>query len=157
MTEEVSGAMHMRLAPSPSLLALLSASHVGGSACTLASGLPAWLAWPLALAVLLLGVRCIALHATGRAARAIVHLSWDAAGSWRLTERSGRVLDAVVERGSYSHPALVALALRTTDGGLRRVLVVADRVDAERMRRLRVRLRCEGAGGDAHVNGAPLC
>ena len=150
------GTLHMPLAPSASVLALLAVAHLGGAACTLASGLPPWLAWPLAAAVLLQGVRCVAVHASGRAERAIVHLSWDDGGRWRLTRRDGQVLDAVLEHGSYSHPVLVALALRAADGRLLRVLVVPDRVDAGHFHRLRVRLRCEGAG-DPSGDRTPLC
>jgi len=123
----------------------------------LASDVPSVFGWPAALVVALLGLRCVAVHATGRAGRAIVHLSWDAGGRWRLIQRDGRVLDAVLAHGTYSHPALVALALRSADGGLRRVLVVPDRIDVDCFRRLRVRLRCEGAGAEDDDRRAPLC
>jgi hypothetical protein len=95
---------------------------------------------------MLAALRCIALHASGRMARAIVLLVWDRQGQWRLVQRDGRVLDACLEHGAYSHPALVVLPFRIQGRGRACVLVVPDRVDADRLRQLRVRLRCEPPG-----------
>lgn len=157
MAEGASSTLHMPLAPSASVFALLAAAHLGGAACTLASDLPPWLTWPVAAALLLLGVRGIAVHATGRAGCAIVHLTWDDDGRWRLARRDGGVLDAVLEHGSYSHPALVALVLRDSGGRAHRLLVVPDRTDLQDFRRLRVCLRCQGAQLEADERGTPLC
>ena len=151
-----SDTLHLRLAPSPSLAAGLAAAHLGGGACVLATDPSAALQWLAAALVVLLGIRAIGLHALAGAARAIVHLTWDGDGRWRLTQRDGRMLEVALEHGSYSHPALVALALRGVDGRLHRVLVARDRIDGESFRRLRVRLRCQGAARDDDDRAA-LC
>lgn len=157
MARDGTPTLNIRLSPSRNLFAALASIHLGSVACLLASDLPAMLAWPAAVAVLLLAARCIREHAAASAGRAIVHLAWDRGGRWRLIQRDGRVVDARLDQGTYVHPLLVALALRDADGRTRRVMVVSDRIDAQDFRRLRVRLRCEGAVPGGDVQRAPLC
>lgn len=134
-------ALFMPLRPSRRLAWAFGGLHLGAVACALGNDLAIEVRLLVLVCVMLSAWCCLAVHATAGSARAIVLLAWDRQGQWRLVQRDGRVLDAWLEHGAYSHPMLVALALRTKDHGRRRVLVVADRVDADHMRRLRVRLR----------------
>lgn len=157
MSEDGSRTLYIRLRPSPQLLLALVTLHLGAVACALASDLPAAVQWPLVLWVATLAHRRIALHATGQAARSVVLIVWDGQGRWRLVQRDGQVLEAALERGAYVHPALVALPFRTRQGRHRRVLVVPDRVDAEGLRRLRARLRCESPGTSVAGGSRAVC
>lgn len=69
-------------------------------------------------------------------------LVWDRSGQWRLVQRDGRMLDVRLEHGAYAHPKLLVLPFRTRSRQRVPVLVAPDMVDAEGLRRLRVRLRC---------------
>ena len=133
----------MRLGASRQLAVVLGGLHLGAIACGFANDLPPTFQALVALCVLLAGMRCIALHGSRRAARAIVLLVWDRLGQWRLVQRDGRVPDVRLEPGGYLHPKLVVLPFRTRAGRRFRVLIVPDMVDADRLRRLRTRLRCE--------------
>jgi hypothetical protein len=138
--------LHMHLGPSRQLTLGLAGLHLGAIPCALASDLPSPLQGLVVVCVMLAALRCIALHGSCRAAHAIVLLVWDRQGQWRLLQRDGQVLDAVLVDGAYTHPALVVLPFRTASGRRRCVLVVSDRVDGECLRRLRVRLRCAASG-----------
>ncbi len=135
--------LFVRLGASPQLIVVLGSLHLGAIPCGFANDLPPAIQGLVALCVLLAGMRCIALHGSRRAARAIVLLVWDRLGQWRLVQRDGRVLDVCLEPGGYVHPKLVVLAFRTRSGRRLRVLIAPDMVDADRLRRLRTRLRCE--------------
>lgn len=139
--------LQLRLEPSRQLALAVTAIHVGAVLCGFASDLGGPVQWLLAVCLAVSGHRLVALHATARAARAIVVVAWDGQGRWRLVQRNGRVLDATLERDAYAHPALVALPFRARDGHRLDVLIVPDRVDAQSLRRLRVRLRCERRDG----------
>ncbi len=133
----------MRLGASRQLTLVLGALHLGAIPCGFANDLPLAIQGLVALCVLLAGLRCIALHGWRRANRAIVLLVWDRRGQWRLGQRDGRMLDVRLEHGGYAHAKLLVLPFRTQSGQRLRVLIVPDMVDADRLRRLRARLRCE--------------
>ena len=134
----------MRLGPSRQLASVLGALHLGAVPCAFATDLPLAIQGFLALGVLLATARSIALHGSRRAARAVVLLVWDRHGQWRLLQRDGRVLDVRLEYGACAHPKLLVLPFRSRSGRRRvRVLIAPDMVDAERLRCLRMRLRCE--------------
>ena len=143
MPRSPSASLSISLSPSRQLAVAVSVLHLGGFVCAFANDLPASVQGFVALGVVLSGLRCFALHGSRRAAHAIVLLVWDEWGQWRLLQRDGRVHDARLEHGAYSHPRLVVLPFRSRNAGRLRVLIVPDRVDAECLRRLRVRLRCE--------------
>ena len=132
----------MRLGASRQLALVLGGLHLGAIPCGFANDLPLAIQGMVALCVLLAGMHCIALHGSRRADRAIVLLVWDRHGQWRLVQRDGRVLDVRLEHGGYAHPKLLVLPFRTQSGRRLRVLIVPDMVDADRLRRLRARLRC---------------
>jgi Membrane-bound toxin component of toxin-antitoxin system len=146
MPQDSTGSLFIRLGPSRRLTAVLGAVYVGAISCGFAIDLPVAIRGVVAVCVLFAGVRCIALHGSRRSARAIVLLVWDRRGRWRLLQRDGRVIDVRLESGGYTHPQLVVLVFRTPPGRRLRVLMVPDMVDADQLRCLRVRLRCEPGG-----------
>ncbi len=137
-----SSSIFLPLGASRQLGFLLGALHLGAVPCAFVTDLPLAIQGLVALCVLLAAVRGIALHGSRRAARSIVLLVWDRSGQWRLVQRDGRMLDVRLEHGAYAHPKLLVLPFRTRSGQRVPVLVAPDMVDAEGLRRLRVRLRC---------------
>jgi toxin CptA len=133
----------MRLGASPRLVVALGAVHLGAVPCSFANNLPLAAQCLLVACVLLGAARYIALHGTRRARRSVVRLVWDGHGRWRLLQRDGALLDVGLEHGAYVHPKLLILPFRTRSGERWSVLVVPDMVDADTLRRLRIRLRCE--------------
>jgi toxin CptA len=144
MSRESSSDLFLRLGASPQLTWVLGALHLGAIACGLANNLPLTAQGLLVVCVLLSAVHCIALHGTRRAPRAVVLLIWDGQGRWRLLQRDGTLLDVHLEHGAYVHPKLLILPFCGRLGRRRCVLVASDMVDADDLRRLRIRLRCEG-------------
>jgi hypothetical protein len=143
LSPAANGSLFMRLGSSPRLVAVLGILHAGALPCVFANQLPLLVQSFIALGVLLSAVRGIALHGVRRAGRSVVLLIWDRHGRWRLLQRDGAVLDAHLEQGAYAHPRLTVLPFRCLGGQRRCVLLVADMVDADHFRQLRVRLRCE--------------
>lgn len=133
----------MRLGASPRLVVVLAAVHLGAVPCSFANNLPLAAQCLLVACVLLGAARHMALHGLRRARRSVVRLVWDGHGRWRLLQRDGALLDVSLEHGAYVHPELLILPFRTRSGERRSVLVVPDMVDADTLRRLRIRLRCE--------------
>lgn len=141
--EKPSSSLFMRLGPSRQLALLLGAAHLGAIPCVFASDLPLFIQGVVGLGIVLAGFRCIALHGTRRSLRAIVLLSWDRGGQWRMLQRDGRVLDARLAQGAYAHPRLLVLPFRCHSGRRLCVLIAPDTMEADGLRRLRVRLRCQ--------------
>jgi toxin CptA len=121
---------------------LTLASH--GAALVAALSLPG--AWRLtALAVLSsLGYQ-LWVHVLRRAPWSIVSATWAADGSWALRLRSGAEIDARLSAATFVSQYLVVLNLRC--GRWRRFALplFGDALDPDTLRRLRVRLRLEGA------------
>ena len=143
--EDPTSSIFLRLGPSRQLAFMLGALHLGAVPCVFATNLPVAIQGILAVGVLLAAARSIALHGSRRAARAIALLVWDRHGQWRLLQRDGRVLDVRLEHGACAHPKLLVLPFRSRSGQRVRVLVAPDMVDMDRLRRLRMRLRCEAS------------
>lgn len=142
VVEDASPSLSLRLGASRQLALAFGVLYAGGAACLAYTDVPMALRVPAAVLVLIAGARCLACHALPRAAHAIVLVLWDRQGQWRLLQRNGVLLDAWLEHGAYSHPALLVLPLRVRGGRRVRVLVVPDRVAGDDFRRFRVRLRC---------------
>jgi len=143
MSQPVAHSLLLHLGASRQLLCLLGSLHLGAAACGFANDLPLPMQILLAGCALLHGRHALALHATRRSPGAIVVLIWDARGRWRLLQRDGRLLDATLEHGAFSHPKLLNLPFRAHTGRRVCVLIATDTAPADRLRRLRVRLRCE--------------
>lgn len=143
VSQESTSSLFMRLGASRQLALVLGGLHLGAIPCGFANDLPVAMQLLLAACVLFSGVRCIALHGLRRAAPSVVLLVWDRHGRWRLLQRDATVLDARLEPGAYVHPKLLILPFRSPSGRHHFVLIVPDMVDADSLRRLRTRLRCE--------------
>lgn len=129
--------------PSRRLLALVLISHLAGLAVTAGLDLaPGW-RWALAALVLLsLGYQLVA-GVWRRAPWSVCAARWDALG-WQLTLRNGREREARLLADSYVGVGLVVLNFRV--GRFRRATLVltADALDPDLLRRLRARLRLRG-------------
>jgi len=141
--------LRIALEPSPHLF-VLYAFVLGGGLLSL------WLAappWPLGLATSLLALGlCIGVlrrHVWLSAPAAIRELVWEADGLWRLLRVDGSESEACLQGDSFVHPYLVVLNFRQLDGRRCSVLLTPQRVSAETLRRLRVRLKLEGVGDQA--------
>ena len=90
----------------------------------------------------------------GRAPWSVREAVWDEQG-WRLTLEDGRVREARLAASTYLGAGLVILNLRC--GRLRRrsLVLTADAVDGDLLRRLRARLRLLGPLEPAAGDGQP--
>jgi len=95
------------------------------------------------LLILLALVWLLWAQVLGRAPWSIREAVWDQQG-WRLLLVDGRVRDARLAPSSYVGVSLVILNLRIGRLGRRSLVLTPDRIDADLLRRLRVRLRLEG-------------
>lgn len=143
MSEPSDGAIFLRLGPSPRLAGVLAGLHGGALACAFSSDLPAAIKGALAILVIGSAWHSVLVHGLRRVARSIVLLALDRRGQWRLVRRDGRVLDARLAPGGFSHPLLVVLVFRVHGGGTAAFTILPDAAPHDALRRLRVRLRCE--------------
>ncbi len=97
----------------------------------------------LALALLILFglVDAWRTHVLRSAPRAIRAAELDPEGAWTLWLANGRVLAARLLPSSFVHPQLLVLNFRIGRLARRHLVLAADAADADRLRRLRVRLR----------------
>jgi len=154
---EASTSLYIRLELSRQLAAVLCGVHLGAVLCGFVNHLPEPVQFLLAASILLGGWRAIALHAWRLSARSVVLLIWDRYGQWRLLQADGRLLDVDLEHGAYSHPRLLILPFRGPSGRRRFVVITPDMVDAESLRNLRTRLRCEARTGARDAHDGSVC
>ncbi|HEY1436707.1 MAG TPA: protein YgfX [Casimicrobiaceae bacterium] len=135
-------ALRISLGPSRSASALLCI------ACLATAALVAWLPGAAALrGALVIGIGAHAIlamrhWATRSAPRAIIGVELDADRAVRLTERTGRRIEGMVQADSYVGALLTTLVVRP-DGKrrLRTVAILPDMLPADDFRRLRLLLR----------------
>jgi toxin CptA len=119
-------------------------------------GLAALLLTPLGLGVRIaagvmivvgfgLAWRC---HVERRGRRGIRMAVWTNEGGWQVTDGTGRDQVATLMPDFHALPAVVILNLRLAEGGRRSLVLPADTVEADTLRRLRVRLRLAGRRQD---------
>lgn len=132
----------LKRCPSRTLAVFLTALHGGGLLL-----LP-WLAIPWELAGCLgIGISVsFYLSLRGQALlsspRAIVQVSWDGQGVWRLRQRNGIEWIGKLLPGYFSGPHLVLLNFILRPWWRQaNVVFLADNIEPETLRRLRVRLR----------------
>lgn len=92
--------------------------------------------------------RALKRHARLTDPEAVVRLVWGEDGLWTLISRDGSARSAALLADTYVSVPLVVLRLSCLDGGTRAVTLVGDMLDADTLRRLRVRLKLEGTGQD---------
>jgi hypothetical protein len=135
-------ALRILLGPSRSASALICVAYLATAA------LVAWLPGAAALhGALVIGIGAYAVltmrhSATRSASRAIIGIELDADRAVRLTERSGRRIEGVVQPDSYVGALLTTLVVRP-DGKrrLRTIAILPDMLPADDFRRLRLLLR----------------
>ncbi len=134
--------LNLELGPSRWLAILLVIAH--GGALALFTVLPLAWWWRIFLAGALLLSLWLTLnrHALRRGERAITRLVWDSDDTWLLIHADGKEQRAQLKPGSYVSPRLVILNF---DGGRfgwqQSVVLLADALDAESLRKLRARLQ----------------
>lgn len=134
--------LYLKRHPSRPLGIFLTVTHGGGLLLLL------WLALPGGLmGCLSLGI-CVSLHQSLRgqallsSSRAIIEVSWDGEGVWRLRQRNGREWIGKLLPGYFVGPRLVLLSFVQRPWWRRAsVVFLSDNIEAESLRRLRVRLR----------------
>ncbi len=135
-------ALRISLGPSRSASVLICV------ACLATAALVAWLPGAAALrGAVVIGIGAYAIvtmrHSAMRSAsRAIIGVELDADRAVRLTERTGRRIEGVVQPDSYVGALLTTLVVRP-DGKrrLRTVAILPDMLPADDFRRLRLLLR----------------
>ncbi len=136
----------LRLVPRPSrrLLVLVLVTHGAALAAALSLSGP----WRLtALPVILSAGYQLWVHVLRLAPWSIVSATWAPDGAWSLQLRSGVQIDARLSPATFVSLPLVVLNLRV--GAWRRCALplFGDAIDPDTLRRLRARLRLEGASG----------
>ncbi|MGE0080618.1 MAG: protein YgfX [Thiohalomonadaceae bacterium] len=102
---------------------------------------------PLLRAVLLAAVMASLFHAWRMhlGARRITAAMWRPEGDWHLTSADGMSGEATLAPECYVSPYAVVLRFQGTAGRVRTLVILADALDADTLRRLRVRLRITAA------------
>ncbi len=132
------------------------ALHTGAFALTLTLPVPAGIIAMLILAIVVSCACVLAGAVFRRRPSSIIALEWQADGRWRACRRDGGKEALVLMPDSFVHPALLVLNFRPAGvGGWRRwrrrsVVLLPDSADRDTLRRLRARLRLEGAASDPH-------
>ncbi len=147
--------LHIELVPSKRLLILLLTIYIGAAVLTVIMQIP----WGIKIALLglLLASMMVYLSKCGWINKLPLRrhyqlrwqyfplLTWQSDNDWQISTQTGEEVLAQLLPTSTCHPSLVALNFRTErDNWLDRyvsVVILADAVDREIFRQLRVRLR----------------
>ncbi|MDP3856326.1 MAG: hypothetical protein Q8Q73_01045 [Stagnimonas sp.] len=78
--------------------------------------------------------------ALGFGNQALLRLTWNADGSWTVSDARGQPQAATLQDDSLRHARLLVLRFRLASGGTRTRLIAGDEADPELLRRLRARL-----------------
>jgi toxin CptA len=84
----------------------------------------------------------------------VISAVWDAAGDWHLDLADGRGEIARLRAQSYVSPYLIVL-LFASESRRRSLVLLNDSLDADTLRRLRVRMRLEGEPETGDTTGLP--
>jgi toxin CptA len=130
------------------LAVFLGLSHAAALLAVL--GLPIAWYWRAGFgaAVLASLARQSALHLLHRAPSAVREAVWAAEGAWTITLGSGRTVDASLLRSTFVSTSLVVLNFRCGRWRRHALVLLPDNLEANLLRRLRVRLRIAGGHGD---------
>jgi len=147
--------LRLRPDPSPALAVFLSATH--GAAVAAVWVLQLDLVWRLGLSLLVLASLAWAfcVHVFFLAPWAIRELTWEGDGRWLLTLASGRQFRSELLRPTFVNRWLVVLNFRCGRVRSCSMVLVAGSMDADLLRRLRVRLRLAGDQDHAGVEHPP--
>lgn len=128
-------------------VSLLIVGHIGAMALLAPLVLPIEL--KITMAVMLLASLIITLQRQAGAPRAgnIATLVWKADGDWVIETVDGKSCKAQLQPSSSLHLWLVVLNFQSEENRrMRSVVLFPDALDAEVLRKLRVRLGVEGTG-----------
>ncbi len=144
--------LHVRLRPSPTLVAAIALAHLAAVAAALVA-LPGGAAAVAAIGVALSATAHLreALH---RAPRAIAALELSADGPVAVAGPSGDWLTAQVRTAAVPAPWVAVVTVRDALGRRRSAVVLPDALDRDAFRRLRVWLRWGVAGDVAAADAA---
>lgn len=134
--------LRLEIQRSRKLLSMLLAAHLG--AFLLIWALTIAIKWQLLLALLILGSLYFntKVYYLLTSANAIVHAVWDADENWHLSLANGSTIIARLLPDTYIHPWLVVLNFVSQNPSKKYSLpLLPDSLDANTLRRLRVRLR----------------
>lgn len=138
----ITSMLRVILKPSAYLATALAAVHVAAAATLLPLDLPAWAKLALAITIAASLANALWRHAFLKARYALTGIELGEADRASVETRDGRWHDARVLPTTYVSPLLSVLNVRLEDRMFtRHMLIVADNVDADDFRRLRVRLR----------------
>jgi toxin CptA len=139
--------LHLRPGGSKGLAAFLLLTHGAATVAVLLLPLPWFGRAALAAAVAVGLVYAVWAHLLRALPWSVREALWDPDGTWTLTLGSGRRLEARLSPSTFVSPFLVVLNFRR--GRWRRcaLLLPADALDLDLLRRLRVRLRLSGESG----------
>ena len=132
--------IRIEIKPSKWLAVGLATSHVGAILLLWFVDLAMWIKMLLAIAAMLSLIHSFYFYVWQNSPRSLIELILNDNEEWLLTRNDGRVVEAYLRQGAFVHPMLIVLPFRY---GLHftAVILTPDQVNADTLRRLRVRLR----------------
>jgi len=133
--------LSLELRSSATLGALVTAAHAGAAVSLAFASLPLWTLVLGTAAVLVSLLQVFPRAVSLRHPNAVHRVLWPAGDEWHLFTRGGQELVGTLLPESYLRPWLVVLRFKIPRSRMRRsVVILPDMLDANVMRRLRVRL-----------------
>lgn len=136
---------YLERSPSRTLVIFLTVTHGVGLLLLPWLALPWGLAWILGVGIVVSFYLNLRGHALLSSPRAIVQITWDGQGAWRLRQRNGRERVGQLLPGYFAGPRLVLLNFALGPWRRTSVVLLPDNSESEALRRLRVRLRVRRA------------
>ena len=137
--------LRIRPRPSRQLAAFLLVAH--GAALAVVFAIPLEWYWRALLALAVVGgfAHALSAHVLYLAPWAVREVTWDSDGTWALTLVSGERVVARLLPSTYVTVRLLVLSFRQGRWRHRALVLAADALEPNLLRRLRVRLRLTGA------------
>jgi len=133
--------LSLELRSSATLGVLVTVAHAGAAVSLAFTSLPLWVLVPGAVGVLVSLLRVFPRFVSLRHPDAVHRVLWPAGDEWHLFTRGGQELVGTLLPETYLRPWLVVLRFKLPRSRMRRsVVILPDMLDANVMRRLRVRL-----------------
>jgi hypothetical protein len=109
-----------------------------------------WLTIPFSVIIPLAGIivaslyQAVMTHVLFRSTKSVTALIWDMSAGVKVTDREGKVREALIKKDFFVHPYLIILNLQLVEGGKRTLVLLPDSAEGESLRRLRLRLLLDG-------------